>query len=135
MPRDSRTMTSASKTRRIIASQTGSNDRGLDSIEPKPAERNARQVQRGGHEAGCGMGVQPQEHMPDFVGHHVAEDITYLCLSPAGHILYAIAEYAYETSTRGGPPSVPRSGLTTCSIPAESRPTWMMDSPWTTSAA
>ena len=45
----------------MITTQPGSNERGLDSIEPKPAERNAWQVQRGGHQADCGMSAQPQQ--------------------------------------------------------------------------
>ena len=54
-------------------SQPGPNERGLVLIEPDAAKRNPRQVQRGSHEAGRGMGVRPEQDMAGFMGNHIAE--------------------------------------------------------------
>ena len=48
------------------------------------------------------MGVRSQQDVANFVGHDVAENITYVFLSTSSHVRYAIDEYAYETSTRDG---------------------------------
>ena len=106
---------------------------GLVLIERKAAERNARQVERGGHQAGRGMGVRPQQGMADFVGNHVAEDTSYVFRSTSSHSIHqsltnTCTRRVFETVI----PSVPRSGLARRSISVESRPTWMMDSAWET---
>ena len=40
------------------------------------------------------MGARPQQYVADFVGHDMAENITYVFLSTSSHVLHAIDEYA-----------------------------------------